>query len=164
MAVANKFRLRVTTPDNVKYDEDAQMVILRCISGDMGVMAHHEPTLAILDYGVLRIIDGDEERRMAVFGGIAQIGNNVVTILASDAQWPEDIDIASVEAERERMSLRMKDDADDLAIARDQILMRRTLVQIEVSSFPLIGGSGAHTIAADGDKSGAAEQDESKGG
>jgi len=139
MAVAaRKLHLRIATPDNIKYDEDAEMVILRCITGDMGVLADHEPTSAILDYGVLRIINNEEERRMAVFGGVVQIGGNKVTILANDAQWPEDIDVAFVEAERDRMERRSQEAQDDLAIQRDQILMRRTLVQMEVSTFPLI--------------------------
>jgi len=139
MAVAaRKLHLRITTPENVKYDEEAEMVIMRCITGDMGVMADHEATSAILDYGVLRILNNDEERRMAVFGGIAQIGDNKVTILANDAQWPEDIDMAFVEAERDRMARRTQESQDDLAIQRDQVLMPRTLVQMEVSTFPLI--------------------------
>jgi len=140
MAAPSKFNLRITTPDNVKYNEDAELVIMRCITGDMGIMAGHEATSAILDYGVLRIIKDEEERRMAVFGGIAQVGDNKLTILANDAQWPEDIDIAFVEAERERMARRSQESLDDLTIQRDQILMRRTLVQMEVSTFPLISG------------------------
>ncbi|MCL2223285.1 MAG: ATP synthase F1 subunit epsilon [Oscillospiraceae bacterium] len=135
---AEKLRLRIATPDTVKYDEDTEMVIMRCISGDMGVLANHEPTSAILDYGVLRIINGEAERHIAVFGGIAQIGDNKVTILANDAQWPEDIDVAHAQAERERLERRSQEDMDDLALAKDQVLMRRTLVQIEVSTFPLI--------------------------
>ncbi|MCL2248701.1 MAG: ATP synthase F1 subunit epsilon [Oscillospiraceae bacterium] len=138
---AEKLHLRISTPDTVKYDEEAEMVIMRCISGDMGVLANHEPTSAILDYGVLRIINGNVERRLAVFGGIAQIGDNKVTLLVNDAQWPEDIDIAFVEAERERLDRRAQESMDDLNLARDQVLMRRTLVQIEVSSFPLISGT-----------------------
>jgi len=139
MAVAaKKFNLRIATPDNIKYDDDADMVIMRCITGDMGVLADHEATSAILDYGVLRIVNNEEERRMAVFGGIAQIGENKLTILANDAQWPEDIDVAFVEAERDRVERRSQEAQDDLALQRDQILMRRTLVQMEVSTFPLI--------------------------
>jgi len=134
----SQLHLHIATPDNVKFDEKAEMVVLRCISGDMGILPHHEATSAILDYGVLRIMNNDEERRMAVFGGIAQIGDNRVTILANDAQWPEDIDMAFVEAERERLERRSKESADDLMIQTDQVMMRRTLVQIEVSAFPLI--------------------------
>jgi F-type H+-transporting ATPase subunit epsilon len=111
---------------------------MRCITGDMGILPDHEPTSAILDFGVLRILNGDEERRIAVFGGIAQIKDNNLTVLANDAQWPEDIDVAFVESERERMSRRMQEDRDDIEIQRDQVLMRRTLVQIEVSAYPLI--------------------------
>ncbi|MDR2570973.1 MAG: ATP synthase F1 subunit epsilon [Oscillospiraceae bacterium] len=140
MAVANakKMHLRIATPDYVKYDDNVQMIIMRCITGDMGILADHEPTSAILDYGVLRIINGEEERKMAVYGGIAQIGGNKVTILTNDAQWPEDIDIALMETERERLERRSQETQDDLTIQRDHILMRRTLVQMEVSTFPLI--------------------------
>jgi len=134
----NKLRLKITTPDTLKFNEEAEMVIMRCISGDMGIMANHMACSAILDYGVLRIFNDDTERKIAVFGGIAQVRDNVLTILANDAQWPEDIDLAQVEAERELAERRMQENTDDLAIQRDQVLMRRTLVQIEVSSYPLI--------------------------
>jgi len=143
MAVAaRKLNLRITTPDNIKYDEEAEMVIMRCITGDMGILADHEATSAILDYGILRIFNDEEERRMAVFGGIAQIGGNKVSILANDAQWPEDIDMAFVKAERDRLERRSQESQDDLAIQRDQVIMRRTLVQMEVSTFPLVSRTG----------------------
>ena len=146
MAVAKrKLHLRIATPDNIKYDDDAEMVIMRCITGDMGILANHEATSAILDYGVLRIINNEEERRMAVFGGVAQVGDNKVTILANDAQWPEDIDMAFVEAERDRMERRSQESRDDLALQRDQVIMRRTLVQMEVSTFPLVSRTGRET-------------------
>jgi len=133
-----KLHLKVATPQNVKFDEDADMVIMRCITGDIGILPKHEPCSAILDYGVLRIIDNGEERRMAVFGGIAQVLDNVVTVLANDAQWPDDIDRAMVEAERERAERRMQEEMDALELQKEQVSMRRTLVQIEVSSYPLI--------------------------
>ena len=136
--MAEKLRLRVTTPKNVKYDKDADMVIMRCITGDWGVLPKHEASSAILDYGVLRIIMGGEERRMAVYGGIAQVKDNVVTILANDAQWPEDIDVSLAEAEREKLQAHLQDSRDELEIQKEQVQMRRTLVQIEVSAYPLI--------------------------
>ena len=134
----DRLRLRVATPEKVKYDREADMVIMRCITGDMGILPHHEACSAILDYGVMRIITGEDERRMAVFGGIAQVLDNQVTVLANDAQWPEDIDIATAEAERDRSARRLQEDVDILEIQKDQIRMRRSLVQIEVSSYPLL--------------------------
>lgn len=133
-----KLRLRVATPENVKYDREADMVIMRCITGDMGILPRHIPCSAILDYGVLRIINNDEERRMAVFGGMAQVLDNTITVLANDAQWPEDIDLALAEAERDSAQRSLQEGVDVLEIQKDQVRMRRSLVQIEVSAYPLL--------------------------
>ena len=137
----DKLRLRVATPEKVKYDRETDMVIMRCITGDMGILPKHEACSAILDYGVLRILEGENERRMAVFGGIAQVLDNHVTILANDAQWPDDIDLAIAEAERDHTARRLQEDVDVLEIQKDHIRMRRSLVQIEVSSYPLLSRS-----------------------
>lgn len=133
-----KMRLRVATPKKVKFDKDVDMVIVRCITGDWGILPRHVASSAILDYGVLRIVNGGEERRMAVFGGIAQVKDNVVTVLANDAEWPEDIDRAVAEAEHEKLKNSLQDDRDELQIQKEQVQMRRTLVQMEVSAYPLI--------------------------
>ena len=134
----DKLRLRVATPKSVKYDRSADMVILRCITGDWGILPKHEASSAILDYGVLRIFRDGQERRMAVFGGIAQVKDNVVTVLANDAEWPEDIDKAVVEAEHEQLKNRTYDSTNLIEMQKEQVKLRRTLVQIEVSAYPLI--------------------------
>jgi len=140
MAAKDKVRLRITTPNVVKYVADVDMVILRATTGDIGIMAHHVPEAVILDDGVMRILNDGAEFRVAVFGGIAQVRNNRVTVVANEVQFPEEIDRAFAEMERARIERRIKENADGLDIQRDQVLMRRTLVQIEVSSYPLIGG------------------------
>ena len=137
---AEKMNLRIATPECVKFDEGADMVIMRCVTGDMGVLPNHEQCSAILDIGILRIMNGDDERRMAVFGGIAQVRDNAVTVLANDAQWPEDIDVALVEAEHEKIQRRIQESVDDLQIQKEQVQLRRTLVQLDVSSYPILAG------------------------
>ena len=134
----NKLRLRIITPDVTKFDDEVELVIIRTIEGDVGFMANHIACSSVLDYGAVKIFNDDYERRIAVYGGLAQVKDNVLTILANDAQWPEDIDLARVEAEREQTERRLKDSVDALEIQRYHVLMRRTLVQIEVSAYPLI--------------------------
>ena len=132
-----KVRLRIVTPAAVKVDEDIDMAIMRCTTGDMGVLPGHEARSAALNYGILRIINGDAERRIAVYGGIAAIQGDVLTILTNDAEWPEDIDRARAEADRQEAEWRLRERADDVEMGRDQVLLRRALVQIEVSSHTL---------------------------
>ena len=133
-----KLRLRVVTPEKTKFDDDVNMVIVRCVSGDWGILPGHEAYSAALGYGVLRIIDESGEHRMAIFGGIARVMNNVVTILTQSALWPDDIDLQLAEEEQERIRRRMKMHQDSASLIREQAHLRRTLVKIEVSSYPLI--------------------------
>jgi F-type H+-transporting ATPase subunit epsilon len=135
-----KLHLQIITPNDVKLGEDADMVIMRCTTGDMGIMPRHKSISAILDYGALRILNDGSERRMAVFGGIAQVQNDEVIILANDAQWPEDIDRARAEREHEMAENRLRESEGNIDIQSNQVTMRRTLVQMEVSSYPLISG------------------------
>ena len=135
-----KIRLRIVTPAKVKVDEPADMIIMRCTSGDMGILPGHEPRSAVLDYAPLRILGGGYERHIAVYGGLAVIENDVLTILTDDAEWPEEIDLAQARADRERAEQRIQDIEDDKELQYDQVLLRRALVQIEVSSYTLTQG------------------------
>jgi len=134
----NKIRLKIITPEKIKVDQDVRMVIMRCVTGDLGVLPGHKPCSALLDYGLLRILADDSERRMAVYGGLAMIRNDVLTILTDDADWPEEIDLARANLDREYAEKRLREKLDDMEIQNDQVLLRRALVQIEVSSSSLI--------------------------
>ncbi|MCL1807884.1 MAG: ATP synthase F1 subunit epsilon [Oscillospiraceae bacterium] len=136
---AGKLRLRIITPESVKLDEECDMVIARCTTGDMGFLPRHEACSAILDLGVMRIVsNGKNERHLAVFGGIIQVKDDEVTVLTNGAQWPEDIDRALAEAEHAQAERRLKEAENNIEMQQHQVSLRRTLVQIEVSSYPLL--------------------------
>jgi len=134
-----KIRLRIVTPNGIKVDEDTGMIVMRCTTGDMGVLPGHEARSAVLNYGVLRILDDDMERRIAVYGGLAIIEKDVLTILTHDAEWPDEIDQARANADREHAERRLQEKVDDIEIQEDLVRLRRALVQIEVSSYPYYG-------------------------
>ena len=133
---AKKLRLRIITPEQIKVDEDVDMVIMRCTTGNMGVLPGHEAYSAALKNGVLRILDGGTERRIAIYGGFASTQNSVLTILTNGAEWPEDVDRTRVEADREHAERRLRERTDDIDIQHDQVLLRRALVQMEICSNP----------------------------
>jgi F-type H+-transporting ATPase subunit epsilon len=134
--MAGKLRLKVITPAKVKVDAEADMVVALCLGGDMGVLPGHMPLSAMLDIGALRIINGGAEEKLAVYGGFISIKNDVVTIVTREADWPDEIDVASALEERERVEQRARDIVDDIELQNDQILLRRALVQIEIGTSP----------------------------
>jgi len=129
-----KLRLQVITPSLKKVDLFIDMLIMRTVSGDMGVLYAHAPCCAALQYGALRIISQGRERKLAVYGGLALIEDNTVTILTPDAHWPDEINVVHANADRDRAQKRLQEKIDDIEIQNDQVLLRRALVQIEVGS------------------------------
>ena len=133
-----KIHLQVITPKEVKINQDADMVIMRSTSGDMGILPGHKLCTTALDDGVLRIVEDKEERRLAVYGGFAEVQDDVITIVTNDAEWPEEIDRIRAESDREHAEQRLNERINDVEIRNAQVLLRRSLVRIEVSSYPFI--------------------------
>ena len=131
-----KFNLRVITPHHVVFDEPVNMVIMRCTTGDMGILFGHEPRSVVLEYGVFRIFNDDaNERWLAVYGGLAEIKDNVVTVLTGDAEWPHEVDEKHVREEQEQLQQLLQEHIDDAELRRAEALLRRSSVRIELASY-----------------------------
>ena len=127
----NKIRLRIVTPVRELYDEDAEMVIMRSSVGDIGILHGHQPLTTTLDYGILRIINGDEEVRATVFGGFAGVDERGLTVLSDAAEWPHEIDMDRAVAAKERAQSRIQSGDDSIDIVRAELALRRALIRIE---------------------------------
>jgi len=132
-----QLRLRVITPTETKIDKSVDMVIMRCIDGDMGVLPGHQAHITVLADGVLRVLNGGRERRLAIFGGIAEVWQDVITVLTEEAHWPGDINKDRAQEARAHLERTIQERTDDRELLQDQILLRRALVKIEVGSLPL---------------------------
>ncbi|MCL1987853.1 MAG: F0F1 ATP synthase subunit epsilon [Firmicutes bacterium] len=142
-----KINLKILTSESVKLDEEVDMVIMRCILdvygsnsavGDIGLLPNHIPLSAILGINPLRFFNEGNEKIIALYGGTANFRDNVLTIMTERALWPEEIDEERAKEERdlaERAALALTADTD---IRSNHIAMRRALVKIEVSSYPLV--------------------------
>lgn len=128
-----KINLKITTPRGLKFDEQADMLIMRCIDGDLGVLPGHAPTSVVLGDGILRISNDGTERKLAIFGGIVEIGSESVNIFSTIAQPPEEIDLERAIADREKVEAAMQEESGQ-DVQRLQVLLQHSLVRIEVSS------------------------------
>ena len=129
-----KIILNITTPRGLKFVEKADMIIMRCIDGDLGVLPGHAPVSAVLGDGILRIFNNSGEKKLAVFGGIAEINDTTVNIFSTIAQRPEEIDRERAEADFRRAEETLIEQLEEQDIRRLQVLMHRSLVRLEVSS------------------------------
>ena len=136
MAGKKTFNLKVVTPRGVKLDESAQMVIMRATTGDMGILPGHEPCSAALDQGILRITGADGSlRRMGIFGGLAKVEDETLTVLTGLAEWPSEVEPELAQAERDECLERLKVQRDHAHTQRDKELLKKALVRIELSEY-----------------------------
>lgn len=101
--------VQIVTPDGLVYDHHASYVSVRTLDGEMGILPRHENMIAVLavdEVKVKRIDDEDHVNWIAVNGGVIEIANNTITIVADSAERARDIDVSRAEraklrAERE---------------------------------------------------------------
>lgn len=131
---AKKIILNITTPRGLKLSEEADMVIMRCVDGDFGVLPGHEPVSTVLGDGILRIINDGMEKKLAVFGGVVEVDNTSVNIYSTIAQKPEEIDLERAIRDREEAEAGILERTEELRYQSLGIGVRRALVRIEVST------------------------------
>lgn len=130
-----KIKLTIITPRGVKVSELVDKLIMRCVDGDMGVLPGHEATSTVLGDGILRFYNNGIEKKLAVFGGIVEINPKEVKIYSTIAQRPEEIDLERAELDRKEAEDAIIERTENLHAKSYNMLLRRSLVRIEVSQF-----------------------------
>ncbi len=138
--MGNKIRLKVVTPTRVLFDDDVDMLIMRTVEGDMGVLYGHQPLSTVLSYGALRIMQGEGEKQAAVLGGFAEITPKLVTVLSTVAEWSDEIDVERAKQSMARAEARMKSTDTLVNVKRAEAAFRRAVVRIETSSYSILKG------------------------
>jgi F-type H+-transporting ATPase subunit epsilon len=78
--------LRVLAPDQSVFDGTADEVILPSTTGQLGILPGHVSLLTALDFGVLRVREGNGWKAIALQAGFAEVDADEVTVLVNAAE------------------------------------------------------------------------------
>ena len=130
------FSLKIVTPDGLIFDGQAEELVVRSTSGDLGILAGHINCVAPLGMGRATVIIDGKRRYAACIGGMVSVVNGVVTLVPTTFEWAENIDAARAEASRERAEKVLhKKDASGTEIQLAQARLHRALVRKSVASY-----------------------------
>jgi F-type H+-transporting ATPase subunit epsilon len=87
--MAKLFQVDIVTPESVVWSGEAELVTARTTEGDIGVLADHQPTMAALSTGAVKVVHGDGITTAGIHGGFLQIYRNQVTLLTDRAEIAE---------------------------------------------------------------------------
>jgi F-type H+-transporting ATPase subunit epsilon len=89
----SKFPVEVLTPEGEVFSGEVEMLSTRTSVGTIGVLANHEPVLAMLEPTELRLYRSDSDIvRFAQAEGYLQFSDNQALVLVEEAIAPESLD------------------------------------------------------------------------
>jgi len=122
----------VTAERQVFADENVDMVIAPSVDGQVGILPHHAPLIAILQPGEVRVVKGNDEESLVVAGGFLEVLEDTVTILADAAERSEEINIADAEEARRRAEQTLANKGQGSDLAAVELAMRYSMVRLRV--------------------------------
>ena len=130
----NQFPLRIVTPDGLLYDGDAEEVIVRTTTGDLGFLAGHMNCVAPLGMGRATILIDGKKRYGACIGGMITMMDGKATLVATTFEWADQIDVKRADRSEERARAVLADNkSTDTDIRLAQARLKRALIRKSVA-------------------------------
>ena len=106
------FKVEVLTPEGEVFNDEVEMISTRTSVGSIGVLAHHQPLLGILEPTELRLYRSESDvERYAQGEGYIQVGPDGVLVLVEEALAPDALDTSDLQ-ERLRKAEQAAEEAE----------------------------------------------------
>lgn len=103
-----KFPLKIVTMSSVPFEGEAERIIVRTVSGNVGILAKHTNYLAPLAIGSAKIVIDGTEKEAACSGGFISVKDGSVTVCAQTFEWAADIDVERAKNAKLKAEERLK--------------------------------------------------------
>lgn len=125
-------KLRIVTPVRPIVDAEVTELVAPGMEGEFGVLPQHVTFLGGLKPGVVSYTEGGTRKRLVVSGGYAEVRDDVITLLADDAQLPEEVDAQQARADLARIQDELSR-GNESAEATEKLLRNLDLAEARVS-------------------------------
>jgi F-type H+-transporting ATPase subunit epsilon len=115
---------RIITPERMIFDDEADLVVARIADGEIGVLVDHAPVVSTVEFGEVRIRQGDDQTIYATSDGFFKVSENLVQILVEEAVPAAEIDVSEAEN-------RVEEAERDLSRLSDEEGLERERAEIE---------------------------------
>ncbi len=133
--MADILRLRLVTPERFILDEEVEEITAPGTVGEFGVLPNHTTFLSSLQPGRLSYKQRGQSQSLAVSDGFAEVVENLMTVLCTDAAYASEIDSAQArEAIREAEEALNKLSPTDAGFDNARNTLRLAQVRWDVAS------------------------------
>ncbi len=127
------FQLTIVSPTGTVFEGLATAVNVPGVEGEMVVLAAHMPLVTALEEGEVRVRTAHGEISIAVSGGFLRVDENGVRILSDFAAEAQNIEVARVQAAKDRAEELLKARREKKEIALIERDLQRAILQLKVA-------------------------------
>src|SRR3984893_16127149 len=88
------FHFDLVSPERLGFSGEVDQVDVPGVEGDFGVLAGHAPVVAAVRPGILTMMSGGSKQKIIVLGGLAEVSDKGLTVLADVATSLQELDRA----------------------------------------------------------------------
>jgi len=133
MSQRKQLHLEVLTQEKHVLKDDVDLVLAPGHEGQIGILPGHIGLLTKLQPGELFILKGPSMTALAITGGLLDIHDDQVTVMADSAVRAEEIDIAKVEAAKRKAEEALKEKLSDKDFAIAEADLRKAILELKVA-------------------------------
>src|ERR1700712_5540897 len=89
------FHFDLVSPEKLAFSGEVDQVDVPGTEGDFGVLAGHAPVVAAIRPGILTVTTGGTHEKIIVLGGLAEVSEKGLTVLADVATSLDELDKAA---------------------------------------------------------------------
>ncbi|MGO1528038.1 F0F1 ATP synthase subunit epsilon [Senegalia sp. (in: firmicutes)] len=130
--MAATFDLEIVTPDRKFFEDQVEMVVVRGLEGDIGILKNHTPYVTPLAIGRVKIKQNGKYKLATVAEGYLDVTKTKTTIVTDAAEWPEEIDLNRAELAKKRAEEKLKRKEKDIDTSRAEIALKKAINRINM--------------------------------
>lgn len=123
-----KIKCTILTPEKMIYDGDVDFAVVEAHDGARGFLYNHCPMISELGIGEVKLRIGDSTEYMVVEGGLVEIKDNKMIVLAESAVKKSDLNKDEIQSQLDKISGSTSKEKIDLIIEEKKLKAKLKLV------------------------------------
>jgi F-type H+-transporting ATPase subunit epsilon len=127
-----EYKVEIITPEKKFFEGMVESVIIPSIDGYMSILKGHEPLVAAVSVGTIKILHEGKWLEVSSSEGFMEVRPDETLIFAQTAEWPHEIDINRAKEAAERAKEKMRQKKSWTEYRQNQVALARAMVRLRV--------------------------------
>lgn len=134
-------KIKVISPEKIIWNTEAEQIVLPSITGGIGILSNHAPLVTVLQTGLLKKFENNSCVPLVLWGGVAQVENNEITVLANGVEEFSETTMTREEADKKVTELLAELETSresNSAEANKKLILEAEIAKARVEGLSLI--------------------------